>query len=84
MIDFEDKTAKYWRLRTSYNQVDWAVAITNNATDAHIVLNRKQPNIVFTVAPAKDDIITMDVDMDIIMKNSNFVIDLYFRLDFSI
>ena len=84
MIDFEDKTAKYWRLRTSYNHADWAVAITNNATDAHIVLNRKQPNIVFTVAPAKDDIITMDVDMDIIMKNSNFVIDLYFRLDFSI
>lgn len=83
MLDFEDKIAKYWRLRTSYNVGSRAVALTGS-TNARIVLTRRQPNIVFTVAPAKDDIITMDVDMDIIMKNSNFIIDLYFRLDFSI
>ena len=82
IIDFEDKTAKYWRLRTSYNNGNKAIAVYSG--DGHIVLNRKQPSITFAEAPADGDIITMDVDMDIIMKNSNFVIDLYFRLDFSI
>lgn len=79
-IDFPDTTAKYWRLRTSYT----GYPIGIGAPDCNIMLNRKDPYIKFTEAPAADDIITMDVDMDVIMKNANFVVDIGCRIDFTV
>lgn len=77
-IDFEDTTAKYWRLRTSST-----TPIGMYAQGEQIMLNRKDPYIKFAVAPAEGDVITMDVMMDVIMKNSNFVLDVGCRIDFS-
>ena len=82
-IDFEEKTAKYWRLRTAYTSYVVGM-IRNDSAPSYLTFNRKQPDIVLAEAPADGDVLTMNVDMDIIMKNSNFVVDLYFRLDFSI
>lgn len=80
-MNFEDTTAKYWRLRTSYNGI---VAQVSSSKDAYTVLTRKAADIVFTEAPADGDLITMSVDMDIIMKNSNFIVDLGCQLNFSL
>lgn len=71
-ITFEAVTAKYWRLRTSYTS--YPIGISYGA-GRYIMLNFKDPYITFAEAPADGDILTMDVDMDIAMKNSNFVID---------
>lgn len=78
-MDFPDVTAKYWRIRTSY--ATRPTALTINGT---LTLFRKDPYIVFAEAPAEGDIITMDVDMDIIMKNSNFVVDIGAKINFTI
>lgn len=79
-IDFADTTAKYWRLRTSYSDI---VSIYGG-TEYYMTLNRKDPYIVFTEAPADGDVLTMDVGMDIIMKNDKFIVDLGCRLDLSL
>lgn len=79
-IDFADTTAKYWRLRTSYNGV---VCIYSSSSEHYMTLSRKQPYITFAEAPAEGDVITMDVGMDVIMKNSNFVVDIGATLIFS-
>lgn len=74
-IDFEDTTAKYWRLRIVTN-VSGEIGFSSNVTgEQFITLNRKDPYITFAEAPADGDIITMDVSMDVIMKNANFVVD---------
>lgn len=77
-IDFEKTSAKYWRIRTS---------IANNvmmySSSGFLSMGLREPNVVFTEAPAEGDILTMDVDMDIIMKNANFVVDVSCRFDFS-
>lgn len=81
-LDFNDTTAKYWRIRTLTTGM---VAMPRDDNyENFITLNRKDPYINFATAPAEGDILTMDVDMDIIMKNSNFVVDVGCRLDFSI
>lgn len=81
-IDFETKTAKYWRVRTSSTSTV-GMRFTYDVPEAYMTLNLKDPYIVFTNAPAAGDVLTMDVDMDIIMKNSNFVVDVGAKLDFT-
>lgn len=88
-LDFDKATAKYWRIRTSYvnttsdNRILGCVA-ENFSKTSMITLNYKNSDIVFTEAPAEGDILTMDVDMDLIMKNENFVVDIGCRIDFSV
>lgn len=77
-IEFTNTTAKYWRLRTSHNGL---VSIYSSNPDYYMTLNRKEPYVTFTEPPANGDVLTMDVGMDIIMKNSNFVIDTGCTLD---
>lgn len=82
-IDFEAKTAKYWRLRTSStNTIGMRFTSSSSTTvDSYMMLNFKDPYIKFTTPPASGDVLTMDVDMDLIMKNENFVIDVGAQLD---
>lgn len=80
-LDFATTKAKYWRVRTN-NSTNSYVALPTAGN--YVTLNRKNPNIVFSEAPADGDVLTMEVDMDIIMKNSNFVVDLAARVDFTI
>lgn len=81
-IDFDARKAKYWRIRTSSTSVI-GMRFTYSVKDAYMMLNYKDPYIVFTTPPASGDVLTMDVDMDIIMKNENFVVDVGARLDFA-
>ena len=88
-LNFDKATAKYWRIRTSYtntasgNQIIGCVS--SDLTKASMLtLNYKNPDITFAEAPAEGDILTMDVDMDLIMKNENFVVDIGCRIDFSV
>lgn len=81
VVDFADTTAKYWRIRvdtTRTNEIGLGASAGNT-----ILLNRKDPYIVFAEAPADGDVITMDVDMDLIMKNSNFVVDVSCQVNFA-
>lgn len=80
-FDFTETTAKYWRIRTSYNESNRALIAYDQ--DSYLTLGARKPNIVFTEAPAADDVITMDVEMDVIMKNSNFVLDIGCSITFS-
>lgn len=81
-IDFETKTAKYWRLRTSSTStIGMRFTTSGTTTDSYMMLNFKDPYIKFAEPPASGDVLTMDVDMDIIMKNENFVIDVGAQLD---
>lgn len=88
-LDFDKATAKYWRIRTSYintasdNRILGCVSESFDK-DSMITLNYKNPDITFAEAPAEGDILTMDVDMDLIMKNENFVVDIGCRIDFSV
>lgn len=81
-VKFENTTAKYWRVRTSYSGTI-AMAAPNIGDNHYIALNYRDPYITFAEAPADGDIITMDVGMDIIMKNSNFVVDVGAVLNFT-
>ena len=78
-VDFVDTTAKYWRLRLP---VSHSKELGIGPSD-YILLNKKDPYIVFAEAPADGDLITMDVEMDIIMKNSNFVLDIGCQVNFT-
>jgi len=78
-IHFDNITAKFWRIRTSYKDV---VCIYENGH--YLTLNYKEPYITFTTPPAEGAALTMDVEMDIIFKNSNFVVDIGANLEFSI
>ena len=78
VINFETITAKYWRIRTSSTR---PICMYYMYT---LTLSSKDPYIVFAEAPLEGDIITMDVEMDIIMKNSNFVVDVGAQVNFSI
>ena len=80
-FDFTETTAKYWRIRTSYNESNRALIAYDQGS--YLTLGARKPNIVFTEAPAADDVITMDVEMDVIMKNSNFVLDIGCSITFS-
>ena len=80
-FDFTEATAKYWRIRTSYNESNRALILPYQ--NRYLTLGARKPNIVFTEAPAADDVITMDVEMDVIMKNSNFVLDIGCSITFS-
>ena len=82
-LDFADTTAKYWRVRTTLGSSRFVAAHTSNGA-GYLQFSRKDPYIVFTTAPADGDVLTMDVDMDVIMKNSNFVIDISARVDFTV
>ena len=81
-IDFDDTTAKYWRVRTNYTAHPIGMAPPYGVY--YMTLNRKDPYIKFTTPPAEGDIITMDVDMDVIMKNSNFVVDVECKIQFNL
>lgn len=87
MLDFEEHTAKYWRIRTSFSGLNGAAVMTgskvNGMQNQMLTLNRKIPNIVFTVAPSDGDLLTMDVTMDRAMKNDKFVIDVECKINFS-
>lgn len=80
VIDFPDTTAKYWRIRTNYSRSVVGINVASN----YLTLQRKDPYITFTQAPAEGDVLTMDVDMDLIMKNSNFVVDVNCTINFTI
>ena len=80
-FDFTETTAKYWRIRTSYNESNRALILSGQGR--YLTLGARKPNIVFTEAPAANDVITMDVEMDVIMKNSNFVLDIGCSITFS-
>ena len=80
VLDFPEVTAKYWRVRTNYSKQVIGVC----AAGHYLTLQRKDPYISFVQAPVEGDILTMDVDMDIIMKNSNFVVDLNCTINFTI
>ena len=82
-VDFADITAKYWRIRTSYTSYAIGMPRKINAEN-FMILSRKDPYIVFTEAPADGDILTMEVKMDLIMKNANFVVDASGTVSFSI
>lgn len=88
-MEFEDTTAKYWRLRTDYAATQYGynyyVSCKPMSPDVNesIYLYRKAPNIVFTNPPADGDLLTMDVSMDRIMKNSNYVVDAECQINFS-
>lgn len=75
-------TARYWRFRTDQTDEDttyyYAVIIRSNdyVNDCGIALGNYDPFITFATAPADGAAVTMDVDMDIMMKNGNFAIDL--------
>ena len=74
-LDFADTTAKYWRLRVT-TTVSGEIGFSSGFSgEQFITLNRKDPYITFIEAPADGDVLTMDVDMDVIMKNANFVVD---------
>ena len=84
-FDFNDITAQYWRLRTDYNSSYYIVNYYDiyASESEFIYLFKKDPYITFTEAPAEGDVLTMEVDMDLIMKNSDFVLDVGARIDFS-
>lgn len=84
-FEFTETTAKYWRIRTSYSSGSGTNAdvIVLYGGNYYLTLNRKSPDIVLTEAPAEGDVITMDVEMDVIMKNSNFVLDIGCSINFS-
>lgn len=81
-MDFADVTAKYWRIRTNYSAN--LLGLYYGYSNSYLTLNRKDPYIVFAEAPAEGDTLTMDVEMDLIMKSGNYVIDMGCRIDFKI
>ena len=83
-IDFTATTAKYWRVRTNWSANSLYFIGILSSYNEYFTLNHKDPYIVFTEAPASGDTLTMDVDMDIIMKSENYVVDLSCRIDFKI
>lgn len=96
-IDFNATTAKYWRIRTNYSYTSTSearlltsknhsatLAINTTHGFAGMFLGKRDPYITFTTPPAEGDLLTMDVDMDLIFKNSNFVVDATERIDFSV
>lgn len=74
-LDFEDTTAKYWSLTIDNDSNNSSYFIYIRYDTKGMVVGRRDPYITFTEAPAEGDILTMDVGMDLIMKNSNFVVD---------
>ena len=79
-VSFVETTAKYWQLKTTTTTSSGDTCCTSK--DSYIVVGHSEPYITFTEAPAEGDTLTMDVDMDIIMKNSNFVVDAEASIDF--
>lgn len=84
VIDFTETTAKYWRIRTNSTSEIWVYHGDSTISTNQMVLFKKDPYITFTSAPAVGDVITMDVSMDLVMKNSNFVIEAGCTLDFTL
>lgn len=84
-LDFIETTAKYWRLRTNCNR-SGVLAIQSYDTSDRLGLyaTRKNPYITFSEAPADGDLLTMDVEMDVIMKNSNYAVDVGCQINFKI
>lgn len=84
-LDFNQSvTARYWRMRSDILAEDttyyYMLVVCPSAYEVFtehcgIALGLRDPYIVFTNAPADGAIITMDVGMDIMMKNENFAID---------
>lgn len=84
-VSFADITAKYWKLTTTtgkgyYGNWDGDYLDSNS----FLTVGYSDPYITFAEAPAEGDSLTMEVEMDIIMKNSNFVIDAEASIDFTI
>lgn len=82
-VSFIDTTAKYWQLKTTSTSSDRGDTYCMN-NSCYISVGYSDPYITFTEAPAVNDVLTMDVEMDIIMKNSNFVVDAEASVDFVI
>lgn len=80
-LNFPTTTAKYWRVRAT--PANCVPCILGTDPESMFSLTYKDPYITFTEAPADGDILTMDVGMDIMMKNANFVIDVSCRFDFT-
>ena len=83
ICDFPDTAAKYWRIRTSLEHTVFLESRSITA-DSFLFFCKKDPYITFNEAPAEGDVLTMDVGMDIIMKNSNFVVESGCRFDFTL
>lgn len=79
-MEFTATTAKYWRLRIS-NYTAYPIGLYDSSNSAYISVMYLDPYITFVEAPAAGDVLTMDVGMDLIMKNSNFVVDVGARVD---
>jgi hypothetical protein len=84
VVDFAPITAKYWRIITNQNaaRTIYAPWESTDSERGFMSVGYRDPYITFTVAPAENDVLTMEVEMDIIMKNSNFVIDAEASIDF--
>lgn len=93
-LDFNQPvTARYWRIRSSMaaedNDYYYMVVVCPSAYNIFtehcgIALGLRDPYIVFTNAPADGAVITMDVGMDIMMKNENFAIDVQMTVNVNI
>ena len=83
-VSFADITAKYWKLTTTTgsNYKGWYGDFLES--NSFLTVGYSDPYITFTEAPAEGDELTMEVEMDIIMKNSNFVVDAEASIDFVI
>ena len=80
-VSFVDTTAKYWQITTTCPSTLTIYCYTG---DSYLTVGYSAPYITFTEAPAEGDILTMDVMMDVMMKNDKFVIDAEASIDFSI
>lgn len=78
---FVDTTAKYWQIKTNCPVSN---TIYLNNPGGYLTVGYSDPYVTFAEVPAEGDILTMDVEMDVIMKNSNFVVDAEASIDFTI
>lgn len=85
IVDFADTTSKYWRVRTDSSAGRIFALYTRTAGSSRFIqFGKRDPYIEFTTPPAEGDILTMDADMDVIMKNDKFVIDITARFTFNL
>lgn len=85
-LDFNNTTARYWRITPVNISDSYMIVVysSNFNSDCGIAFGLCDPYITFTTAPSEGEVITMDVDMDIIMKNDKYAIDLSAELNLTV